>query len=50
MPAASVEYFAEDRIAFAPGAVNGKKVLGWAYRFSWHAHLAANIRFRRARR
>src|SRR5438045_9337723 len=25
MPAASVEYFAEDGIAFAPGAVNGKK-------------------------
>ena len=30
MPAASVEYFAEDGIAFAPGAVNGKKY--WAGR------------------
>ena len=30
MPAASVEYFAEDGIAFAPGAVNGKKY--WARR------------------
>ena len=30
MPAASVEYFAEDGVAFAPGAVNGKKY--WAGR------------------
>src|SRR6266481_400206 len=30
MPAASVEYFAEDSIAVAPGAVNGKKY--WARR------------------
>ena len=30
MPAASVEYFAEDGIAFAPGAVNGKEY--WAER------------------
>jgi ketosteroid isomerase-like protein len=30
MPAASVEYFADDGIAFAPGAVNGKKY--WAGR------------------
>ena len=30
MPTASVEYFAEDGIAFAPGAVNGKKY--WARR------------------
>jgi ketosteroid isomerase-like protein len=30
MPAASVEYFAEDGIAFAPSAVNGKKY--WASR------------------
>ncbi|MGB8805867.1 MAG: hypothetical protein WCC93_13145, partial [Chthoniobacterales bacterium] len=33
MPAASVEYFAEDGIAFAPGAVNGKKY--WAGRTSF---------------
>src|SRR5947207_4791019 len=37
MPAASVEYFAEDGIAFAPGAVTGKKY--WAGRTDFPATL-----------
>jgi hypothetical protein len=40
MPAASVEYFAEDGIAFAPIAVTGKNIGPVAAIFPVHSHFS----------
>jgi len=40
MPAASVEYFAEDGIAFAPIAVTGKNIGPAAAIFPLHSHFS----------